>query len=261
MNKTGLTINVTWPEDLHFCVPTDCSDMRIISERKAARNGSHIEIDGAFGRINRVCDDDIYRINCRSRSPLECCQPGAPHEQTLVILLESPHKCEYRLNCIDRPIAPAQGTTGRNIRDHLVQIVHDCQYIRDDLVRETRVMLANPIQFQTSLASIIRIPRNREKMIRDAVWSRLWGYDQIREEFKSRLDCYRPDFIINACTHDVGCNSRRCDANEECKKRKINNFIVENFPCAHIYSAAHPSSKHWQKRGLQLVRTRRRLTP
>ena len=155
----GLTINVTWPEDLHFCVPTGCSDMRIISERKATRNGSHIEIDGAFGRINRVCDDDIYRINCRSRSPLECCQPGAPHEQTLVILLESPHKYEYRLNCIDRPIAPAQGTTGRNIRDHLVGIVRNCQHISSNLDGETRIILANPIQRQTSLASIIRISR------------------------------------------------------------------------------------------------------
>ena len=159
----GLTINVTWPEDLHFSVPTDCSDMRIISERKATRNGSHIEIDGAFGRINRVCDDDVYRINCGSRDPLECCQPGAPHEQTLVILLESPHKCEYRLNCIDRPIAPAQGTIGRNIRDHLVDIVRNCQHISSNLDGETRIILANPIQFQTSLASIIRILKKSEE--------------------------------------------------------------------------------------------------
>ena len=241
--------------------------MCIISKRKATRNGGHIEIDGAFGRINRVCDDDIYRINHRSSSPLECCQPveccqpGAPYEQTLVILLESPHKSEYRLNCIDRPIAPAQGTTGRNIRDHLVRIVRDCRYIRDKLVRETRGILANPIQFQTSLVSVIRIPQKRGKKIRDDVWSVLWGYDQIQAEFKSRLDCYRPDFIINACTHDVGCNSRRRttngECNEECKKRKIKQFIVENFPCAHIYSADHPSSIHWQKRGLKLVRRRR----
>ena len=153
-------------------------------------------IDGAFGQVNRVCDDDRYRINCQSNSPLEYCERGTAYGQTLVILLESPHKDEYLGNRIDRPIAPALGTTGRNIRDHLMSIIRKCHHIHSRLCPNTRVILVNPIQFQCSLISVITSDAETYswKKTRDAVWKALWDYKDIRNEFKGRLERYHPDF-------------------------------------------------------------------
>ena len=278
----ALKINVTWPRHLpQVCISIDCRDLEPIS-RKATRSGNHIVIDGAFGQGNRVCDDDRYRIDRQSNSPLECCDCLTAYEQTLVILLESPHKDEYFANCIDRPIAPALGTTGHNVQDYLMEVIHGCPDICQRLGQETtRIIIANPIQFQTSLAAIIRVPRQRgesneekkerekrEKKIRDAVWKALWDLPAIRDEFRGRLERYHPDFIINACTHDLECTSyyraqhdNKCKM--QCRKRKIRDFLKQKFPCAHIYAAAvHPVSWNDEsRRGLDLIQERRRNRP
>ena len=248
-----LTINVTWPACLVLRVPIDYSDVEPIT-RKSYRSGDDLVIDGAFGKDNRVCDDDRYRLTyriARQRDSLECCQRGASFERTLVVVLESPHMSEYQINCLDRPIGPAQGSTGHHIRDHLTSVLRSCRHVLACLDgRPTRVILANPIQFQTSLASVVSVPKRqgehhearkrRAKKIRDAVWGALWARKETQDEFKVRLRSYCPDFIINACTHDVGCDNDHCDTNRECKKHKIGDFLRADFPCAHIYTANHP---------------------
>ena len=227
-----LKINVTWPPSLlpslPLCISVDCSDVSIISRSKATRSCDRITINDAFGERNRVCDDDRYRITQQSSSPLECCQRSESFERTLVIILESPHKSEYQIGCIDRPIGPAQDTTGRNIRDYLMGVVRSCHHIHDRIGnRPTRVILANPIQFQTSLAAMIQV--NKWRKIRNAVWKALWDRPEIKDEFKVRLNCYNPNFIINACTSNF--------------RKRIRDFLDEHFPCAHIYTTkAHPSS-------------------
>ena len=250
-----LYINVTWPCDLgQIRIPIDCFDMEAVSN-KASRSGNHIVIDGAFGQGNRVCDDDRYRIDRQKNGPLERCQPGTGYGKTLVILLESPHRDEYSGNCIDRPIKPAMGTAGRNIRNHLINVVHSCPHLKNRLDPNTRVIIANPIQFQCSLVSVIT--SGDWKKIRDAVWKALWNRQEIQNEFRKRLKGYNPNFIINACTHDLGCYT--ClDQDKECRKKKIHDFLVENFPCAHIYAAAHPSSRHWKGKGLRRFHRRER---
>ena len=260
----ALKINVTWPRHLpQVCIPIDCRNMRPIF--KATKSGDHIVIDGAFGCGNRVCDDDRYRISGESQGPLKCCQPYAPFDRTLVILLESPHKDEYGNDCIDCPKKPAQGTTGNNVRDHLMNVIRSCRHIHSCLGQETRVILANPIQFQCSLVSVINSGAESDawKKTRDAVWKALWDIQAIQDEFRVRLDGYDPDFIINACTHDLECNPDCLDIYPECRKRKVHDFLVGNFPDAHIYAAAvHPVTWHIEdRRGLRLVQERRPNQP
>ena len=212
----ALKINVTWPASLRLCIPSiDCRDMEIISPSKATKSGSHITINHAFGRGNRVCDDDRYRITQQSNGSLERCQPCARFDRTLIILLESPHKDEYGNDCIDCPKKPAQGTTGNNIRDHLMSVIRSCRHIHSCLGQETKVILANPIQFQCSLVSVINSGAGSGawKKTRDAVWKALWDLPSIRDEFKRRLERYHSDFIINACTHDLGCDYKCLDEN------------------------------------------------
>lgn len=264
----ALKINVTWPRHLpQICIPIDCSDLESIS-RKAVKSGDHIVIDGAFGHGNRVCDDDRYRIDNQSSDPLKCCERGAAYEQTLVILLESPHKDEYLFNCIDRPIAPAIGETGENIRKYFMSVIRSCCHIHSHLVQKTRVILANPIQFQCSLVSVINSDAESDawKETRDAVWKGLWSRQAIQNEFRERLERYHPDFIINACTHDLGCNYKCLDEDSECRVRQIHNFLAENLPYAYIYATAHPASAHWKRKKkkkdfLRLVQERRQIRP
>ena len=266
-----LKINVTWPERLpQVRIPTDCRRMVPISEKATKDEGAvHITIDGAFDAGNRVCDDDRYRIRRDIARPLECCGPCADFDQTLVILLESPHEQEYAAGCIDRPIAPALGMSGKNIRDCLMSVIGNCNHLYDLLGRNVRVIIANPIQFQCSLMSTIeyrsvRGKRNWRK-VRDLVWKALWSRQAIQRDCRDRLIEYSPDFIINACTHDERCNSRwkvqrtphdRRSLNDctlGCRKRKVH-LLLRNFSSAHIYEANHPYRWHTEgARTLELV--------
>lgn len=247
----ALKIDVTWPAPLpRIYIPIDCRDMTIVDCERATREGFDIAVSGVFGQDNRVHDDDRYRIDHNSQSPLQYCEPCASFERTLAIILESPHRLEYRNNRINQPRAPAQGQTGYNIRDYLMCVIRNCDHLRLSIPRRTRVVLVNPIQFQCSLVSVVGPSRRREmtgkekerfwKGTRDVVWKALWDQPLIRGEFRSRLARYRPDFIINACTHDLSC---RCCPNvgEECRKQKVHDFLLEKFS-AHLYSTNHPAA-------------------
>ena len=264
-SEVDLKINVTWPVRLSLCIQVNCH-MEIEAEAKAIEENNRIKIDDCFGEGNRVCDEDKYRIRGRTNGidfwqphlprllsenicSLGCCGSYASFEQTLIVLLESPHTKEYLNNCIDQPIAPARGTTGCRIRCYLPDIIQSCQDIQGRIGdRSTRVILANPIQFQCSLVSIMKFTPHKEwKIARNAVWKALWDCQDIRYEFKRRLEGYRPDFIINACTHEkarsCGCMSRnRSLGDDECRKRKVSDFLGANFPCANIYQAGIGSS-------------------
>ena len=139
-----LRIDVTWPTSmghLYIAIPEiNAGNVKIISPNKASRAGNRLTIDRAFGRPNRVCDDDRYRITRQNGAYLECrqtCGPGAPFVRTLVIIMESPHRSEYRSDCIDAPIGPAQGRTGHNILDYLTCVLGSCRHILHRLDQQT----------------------------------------------------------------------------------------------------------------------------
>ena len=252
----ALKINVTWPVPLPQLSVEFAGDGTTIIDRGRAtpegHEGRDIVIDDAFGPGNRVFDEDRYRIDHNSQSPLQHCDPCAPFERTLVIVLESPHESEYRNNRIDQPLGPAKGRTGDNIRDYLMCVIRSCDHLRLRIRHITRVIVVNPIQFQCSLASIMKQERKSWRKTRDLVWRALWSQQSIRDDFRNRLESYNADFIINACTHDVGCNPRCPGGDPECRKQKVHDFLAERFS-AHIYDVAHPSA--WT------IRKKRRLHP
>ena len=255
-----LKINVTWPEPLpQVCIPMDCRGTMEPVSNKATTDGVHITVDGAFGLGNRVCDEDRYRFGRESEGPLECCESGTHFDQTLVLLLESPHEKEYANGCIDRPLVPALGTTGRNIRDYLIPIIRNCNHLYNLLEPEVmvRVIIANPIQFQCSLKSVIQYRNAHDKQewkqVRNVVWKALWNREAIQRDFRERLINYHPDFIINACTHDKGCGGRCLNGRSfGCRKRRVR-LLLENFCSAKKYEANHPVT--WGSQD------RRRLVP
>lgn len=156
---------------------------------------------------------------------------------TVVLLLESPHKDEYD-NC-GRPIAPAQGRTGKNICKHLDKVLGEI--LRSDIRQiqngcNTRLILCNPVQFQTSLHMIL--DGKLRPTWRDKVWLALWDDPCIKQCFKGRMEMYNPNLVINACTGE------RTDPNQSnmnSLKRKVNEFLLNCTSIGNVYETGHPS--------------------
>lgn len=157
----------------------------------------------------------------------------------LVIVLESPHRDEYG-DSVDSPIAPARGSTGAGIHRHLCDALNSHPQIRRALFERApvRVVISNPIPFQTSAYAIHGGRLRVSDRLRDFVWRELWR-DQtlgLSAVFRSKLVCYTPIAIINACT--VGGNpSRRTEVTEAIR-------TSEELREVPLYQTCHPSMWH-----------------
>ena len=110
----------------------------------------------------------------------------------LILVLESPHTDEFDEN--GNPIGPANGPTGRNIREHIAKIFPNFS--------NYHLILMNAIPFQCSLGV-------GTEHFRDAVFNAAWNHDAIGEEFfKGRLRVLLDKLpknsknvvVVNACT-------------------------------------------------------------
>ena len=283
-----LRIKLTYPKRQRLEVEASVSgdDIEFIDKKRATCSGGEIIINRSFGKGNVVPDVDRYRFHFDEEQFVLCphtkctvsrcsnqyydiaiARAQRDHDKTLVILLESPHRDEYLRN-VGRPIAPAQGTTGRRLHRYLGEVLRSCPSLHCSLrTGTTRVILSNPIQFQASLVAILgskerpeenkkirkkRVKKNREA-VRDAVWKALWNYTHdntseecreqsanvsfpIRDCFRNRLEKYDPNYIINACT------SSTKDMKE--MKKCLNNFLKCHFGTCKRYEVNHPS--FWQ---------------
>lgn len=152
---------------------------------------------------------------------------------SIVIILESPHKDEYdnKIDCLS-PIAPAQGTTGDLIFKKFVQIIRNSAEILRLLDKnEYRVLLVNPIPYQTSLYFLHK--QNLKSVystLRDKVWIEQWERNEIHKTlFNNVLNKIKPSLILNCCTSKL-----TGYVSEEIKKTEFNAFQIH-----------HPSS--WWK--------------
>ena len=257
-------------------IPMDCPDMEESIKEKGRNGCRYVRIGSQnndayimhmFDRGKAIPDVERYNIcksNCtvrlvshrRGRHNVrldesnynDClCRPQYRGD-TVVLLLESPHEDEYD-NCGD-PIAPAQGTTGRNTHSHLECVLRRILHNNMRQIRSgcnTRVILCNPVQFQTSLHMILDV--EWQKSWRDKVWLTLWNEPIIQQCFRARMALYNPKFAINACT---GERTRPRQHNINSPKRKVTAFLkcigVDN-----IYETGHPSS--WRSQdNIKIVR-------
>lgn len=166
--------------------------------------------------------------------------------KTIVLLLESPHKDEYlyigksgelnqrskdfSIKNIEKivPISPAQWSTWLKIFKHFDKLFFE---ISDNLnsLYKYRILIVNPIPFQTSLFSLHgKSLKWTYATLRNHVWETIWMDDKIKNDFLKRLDNYKVDILVNACTAKV--------------KHHINN-ILKNQGYSFIYTEInHPES-------------------
>ena len=148
----------------------------------------------------------------------QICRYQVGASRTVLLLLESPHVDEYGRGAESGrmwPIAPAQGTTERQIEDHLVDVLSRGGVPRE-LCDGARVILANPVPYQASLGSIVkipsRVPANRRREIRgrvrDSVWETLWNIEVVRRDFEDRLRRYAP-IVTHKRVHEDSKQARR----------------------------------------------------
>lgn len=220
------------------------------------------EVRGLFSSCMRVRDVHRYTIcwPAGTRSPhLRPNDEGSPQFREsefadlvperceVLLLLESPHVDEYACDPESkrmRPIAPAQGKTGTRIQDHLAEVLS-----RGDLPPErldgARVIIANPVPYQASLGSIVKVPdvnaRERKKVksrVKDVVWQALWDIEAVRRDFKARLRRYVPRIVINGCTRTMSdARTAKCS-----RSACVAEFVAAHCPDAEQYETTHPSS-------------------
>ena len=150
---------------------------------------------------------------------------------SIVLLLESPHKDEYlESNQLYIPISPAQKKTGDRIENNICILINELisnpKYNLRLNKGEYRIIICNPIQYQTSLYYLYK--SKIFKKLRDDIWSEIFNQPKVQDYFLDRINTYKPKLILNGCTK--GCSE------------KINNFIKGKIPGIKYYETSHPFS-------------------
>lgn len=89
------------------------------------------------------------------------------------MVLESPHEKEYNSN--GKPLGPALSTTGKNISEHLEEILSDA--IKNNVISipdgDYSLLLIEAVSYQCSNAQSLKIKANKDD--RDKVLQRCGG--------------------------------------------------------------------------------------
>lgn len=195
-------------------------------------NCACVTVSGFFDDTKRVPDDIRYCINgIEAQSVCDVVVDDQEPQNGFVLVLESPHKSEY--NREGEGQRPAMGTTGDNICNYLNCVLHQiAERCREDVEECQYVILANAIQYQTSLHGTHGGNLNKEMRghLKDAVLPVIWSDQHVQCDFLSRLEQYQPRTILNACTKPLS--------------PWISVFIRNHYPTTSLYEIDHPS--FWQ---------------
>ena len=164
-------------------------------------------------------------------------------KEVICIVLESPHKDEYNPN--NKPLGPAISTTGKNIKNHFIDMLNIA--IKNKVVSlsdgEYPLLLVDAVSYQCSNAKNLNKEENREK--RDSVFLSVWGKGG-KKNFLKRIEKYKPILIVNSCTGGM----KNVD-NEKSLKGKINEALVSAGYDEITVSSPHPSSSWFWRKGIK----------
>ena len=123
-------------------------------------------------------------------------------DRRLILVLESPHVNEYRIDIPGATPAPAKGRTGLNIRKQLGSLL---QFVQPSLCKPLEVLLVNAVPYQCSRGQPLTCYRNKAN--RDRIFRYFFGTqsEAAGKEFRSRMSGYVKDgdIVINCCTAGV----------------------------------------------------------
>ncbi|ATB32328.1 hypothetical protein MEBOL_005805 [Melittangium boletus DSM 14713] len=202
-----------------------------------------------FSLSTKVMDVTAGSFDPSTGTLSDVSDPKCIQSRSLIFILESPHADEYdEVDGVWTPKEPLWGSRDEfrcKLKDVLVPL---------KLQSPIRIVLCNPVQWQTSLHRFYSInPKIGKKwkiqgLIRKQIWCRLWNYEpseemSIRSEFKARLNAYKPQFIINACTRDfrkaVGLLLEQSQQSLQVQPYRV------NHPCLWKYTANRLLTREW----------------
>ena len=205
--------------------------------------------------FERECEV-IYQKSCRTANPCADAYMGILDLQRnkiiptqinsnylrnlplFIIILESPHIDEFNTNGI--AIGPAQGSTGKNIRSLLIQLL---QSQTAYLQRKYRLMLVEAIPYQCSnnTSPIDRTNTNR-------LFKKMWRNYGGKIDFENRINRYRPDVILNACTG--GIHSINKGSSLKGLVQKVLRTYKQCNPSVRLLYSNHPAMEYQFRKGI-----------
>ncbi len=124
---------------------------------------------------------------------------------SVLLVLESPHKDEYLYsNDSLSPVAPAQGSTGEEIADKIIDVMNSPKIKKHLGEEKYRIIIANPIPVQTSLHFLHKQSLSSVyKTLRDKVWEALWVNGDYCKSFIELISNDSVKLVLNCCTTNV----------------------------------------------------------
>ena len=253
-----LSIDMTWPVRASLCPRVTPAAWKALCRSQlcpayARRVRGRIHVFGMLEFGNRVPDKEKFVIGCvdpaydrQRHNPRDGCLRAVPvdgegnssgDDPVLLIVLESPHTDEYE-GSVANPIGPARGQSGTNLEDQLGALLGASCDVMGTVPCGTRVVVANPVQFQASLHAVHggSLWCYGFGKLRDAVWESIWSVEEIRDDFRERIDCFAPTWIINACTGGSNGRGRVNGA--------VSEWLLDGKMGCRLYATTHPASWH-----------------
>ncbi|MBN2696089.1 MAG: hypothetical protein JXR38_00950 [Bacilli bacterium] len=146
--------------------------------------------------------------------------------KNILVVLESPHRYEYDFH--GRPIGLAMGATGNNFFRHFTYALSKSRMKIAD--GDYDVILANAVQYQASCGL-----NPLDRVIRDNNWIDVFENNGGKLDFKQRIMCLNPKYIINLCTggrNTEGLRQRVSDALDQFGYVKGITFAEGNHPAS-----------------------------
>ena len=212
---------------------------------------------GFFALPKPVCDELVAIINIsknkvrfvtnnicsngKKRNKVSCKAIKRRNLSLICIILESPHSSEYDGNA---PIGPAMSHTGRNISDHIEDVLNDA--IQKNIIKfcdgEYSVLLMEAVSYQCSNGNDLSNENNKNK--RNRVFEALWEKGGKRN-FVKRIKKYNPVLIINSCTGGL---QNKDDV--EFLNGMVNASLSSLNYSTQKVNTCHPSSSWFWKKGI-----------
>lgn len=125
-------------------------------------------------------------------------------DNLIFMILESPHENEFDANF--NSIAPAQGSTGIKIKDHIKDVLSDIIKLHSSVDGIYDFCLINSVRSQTSLFYLHKQPLKKNRGLRNEIWKYLWNDSTSRQEYLLNVlnnSHYKNRIVINACTSPI----------------------------------------------------------
>lgn len=203
----------------------------------------YVAIINITNQTSSIQNPQIIYCNDNQRPKEETDKIREENNPTICLVLESPHEKEY--DSKGKPLGPALSTTGKNIREHLKDILNDAIKNRVISIPDGKysLLLIEAVSYQCSNAQSLKIKENKEN--RDKVFTEVWENGG-KENFLKRIGNADPILIINSCTGGI---KNVDDVNY--LNGKIKGLLVLAGYDEKTVNSSHPSSSWFWKKGLK----------